>query len=1040
MTGDLNTHDAQETGRTRLARAAPWMVLALCLALTGLAWRVADDHSERERQTYFDFRVREVLERISQRMRAYEQVLRGAQGLFSASTSVGRAEFRDYVAALKLADDYPGIQGVGLSLVVPAASKAQHVARLRQQGFANYDIHPVDVRDSYTSIIYLEPFVERNLRAFGYDMYSEPIRRAAMDAARDNGEAALSGKVRLVQESGKQEQAGFLMYLPIYRNGAPHSTVNERRANLLAWVYAPFRMNDLMRGIFGEYAGDLDIEIFDGPQIIHAGLMYDSDPGFPYESMSGSSLHKTETINITGHSWTIHIAAMPELSLRINSQLPMQVGLTGGVVSALLAWVTWLLSTGRARALRTAREINRDLIEAEAKALDNSQRLGEVIWGTNIGTWEWEVQTGVVVINERWAEIVGYTLPELAPVSIETWSTLVHPDDGKRSGDLLARCFSQELDNYECEARMRHKDGHWVWVLDKGRVVEWAADGKPLRMVGTHQDITERKLAENAIRNSELLFRTLVGRSPLAIQEFSTEGVTLRVNAAWEKMWNMPLQALEGYNVLQDRQLDQLGMLTLLKRAFSGETFAFVPHEYNRSLISEVQGSGGPMWIQAFAYPVIDDSGQILEVVLVQEDITARKQNETELKMYRDHLERLVEERTTALTIAKEAAETANRAKSTFLANMSHELRTPMNGILGMTALAKRKATDPKQIDQLDKVAQASNKLLSIINDILDISKIEAERLSLESIDFALDRVVDNLTSLTRQNALEKGLAFTIDIAPELARLLLQGDPLRLGQILLNLTSNAIKFTAAGSVTVRISAAEETAETILLRVDVTDTGVGVSAEDQKRLFTAFEQADGSMTRKYGGTGLGLAISKRLAQTMEGDIGVTSQVGAGSTFWFTVRLKKSASAMAVPPENVVLLADKRLKADYAGTRVLLAEDEPINREIIKMLLEGAGLVVDFAEDGVQAVEMSKQRDYALILMDMQMPNLNGVDATKAIRAIPGRGKTPIVALTANAFTDDRKLCMDAGMNDFVSKPFVPDDLFAMMLKWLRGESL
>ena len=387
------------------------------------------------------------------------------------------------------------------------------------------------------------------------------------------------------------------------------------------------------------------------------------------------------------------------------------------------------------------------------------------------------------------------------------------------------------------------------------------------------------------------------------------------------------------------------------------------------------------------------------------------------------------------LTLAKEAAESANKAKSAFLANMSHELRTPMHGIMGMVALVRGRVSDEKSRRQLDLAQDAANRLLLIINDILDISKIEAEHLALESIEFKLDKVLSNTLSLVGFKAEQKGLKLVIDTSPEIADASFRGDSLRLGQILLNLIGNAIKFTESGEIKVRISQTENTPDSVLLHFEVQDSGIGISAEEQKRLFTAFEQADSSMTRKYGGTGLGLAISKRLAQMMGGDIGVNSVPGRGSAFWFTVRLGKVAKA-APTPVSQQETAEAQLIRLYPGARVLLAEDEPISQEVSRGLLEDVGLIVDLAEDGEMALSLALVCDYDLILMDMQMPKMNGLEATRAIRATSLNIDTPILAMTANAFQEDRQACLNAGMNDHIGKPVIPEVMYEVLLKWLN----
>ena len=357
--------DVPERGRSSrrgIIHHAPWLVFAASLLVTWAAWNSAADTLVATQGSYFDFRVRDATNRIQQRMQAYQQVLLGVQGLHIASDNVERHEFKDYVEALELDEHYPGIQGVGFSLIVPASRREEHEAAIRREGFPAYAIRPEGERDPYTSIVYLEPFSDRNLRAFGYDMFSEPVRRAAMERARDSGLMALSGKVRLVQESGGEAQAGFLLYLPLYRNGVAHATQAQRRASILGWAYAPFRMDDLIHGIFGEQANDLDIEIYDDREASAATLMYDSDRNREAASARGP-LHSSTVLEIAGHPWVMHIRALAGLRSRVDTDRPALVVAVGGVISLLLAWLTWALVTGRESALSAVRE--RELLIAK---------------------------------------------------------------------------------------------------------------------------------------------------------------------------------------------------------------------------------------------------------------------------------------------------------------------------------------------------------------------------------------------------------------------------------------------------------------------------------------------------------------------------------------------------------------------------------------------------------------------------------------------------------------------------------------------------
>jgi len=675
----------------------------------------------------------------------------------------------------------------------------------------------------------------------------------------------------------------------------------------------------------------------------------------------------------------------------------------------------------------TARKRAEDALRQNMKDLKESQRIAHV------GSWRLDVASNQVVWTEELYKMYGFD-PSLPPPPYTEHMKLFTPESWERLSTALAHTRETGIPyTLELETVRNDDSNGWMWVQGE---IEVDSAGKTVGLWGAAQDITERKRAEKNLFDLAERYRLANKATNDVIWDWDVIQDTQRWNEAgtavfgWTEIVQHPVSAhWWGERIHPD---DAERVHESFFHVVNNPVLDVWHDEYRFR-----KADGAYAEVMDRGYVLRDESGKAFRMIGAMQNITEHKQAEIEIKSLNRNLEERVRQRTAdlettnqLLTRAKIQAEAANIAKSAFLANMSHEIRTPMNGIIGMANILRREGVTPQQAKRLDTIDASARHLLSVINDVLDLSKIEAGKLTLEEAPVVLSSLLANVESILAERVKTKGLHLLIETGNLPTNLL--GDPTRLQQALLNYATNAVKFTETGTVTLRALKQEETADSVTVRFEVQDTGIGITPESMARLFSAFEQADNSMTRKYGGTGLGLAITRRLAELMGGKVGADSTPGVGSTFWFSVKLSKREEAAAATQEASVD-AEAEIRQRYAGQRILVVDDEPINLEIVLIQLEEIDLLVDTAVDGAEAVEMARKNRYAAIFMDMQMPKLNGVDATRQIRQLPGYQHIPIIAMTANAFAEDKALCLAAGMNDFLLKPFNPDELFAILLR-------
>lgn len=1014
--------------RLRLRTMAP-PVLAITFLAAGLF--MASAHWEKTNRVLdFEENGEHLIEITQSKVALFHEMLGSLSRYFESSAEVAPNEFSHFTNLILEA--HPEISALSFNRLVTKEARPAFeqlmAKRLRNSEFRITERHegvlvPAAERPDYVVVSMINP-IAGNQAALGFDIQSEPNRRDTIQRANNRHDYAATAPLWLVQ--GSREQLGMLLLVPVL-TGIPREA-DKATPTLAGYAVAVIKIDQFFQAAIGKQLPEgMILEVIDpNPTTNGPSLIYRSSQAA--EKAGRDALIWRSKLQLADREFSFTL----KQSVAYAEIHRPWVAWAIGVVAMLFASVFQLLLlvvTGRTSLIQ--RQVDQQTLELNQQnqaLLASEAKLNRVI----------DVMPEVVLVvdthgviqnaNERVLDILGYQTSELLGQAVET----LIPAHARHHHANLRQSYLQHPEirpmGVGKELHALHKSGQEIPVEI---ALAPMSDTEPLFIIVTVVDISQRLAKEQALRDSERRFR-LMSES---IHDYSI--IFLDENGVIST-WNKGVERIKGY---QGHEVlgQPISIFYTPEDKAAGLPEQLLAHACKFGSVENqgwrVRKDSTRFFADVIVTAIRDESGELIGYAKITRDVSERKRLEDDLRHHQGNLELLVQQRTADLEVAKEAAEAASRAKTAFLSMASHELRTPMNGIMGTISLAKRQTDDPKLLDYLSKADRSAKNLLSIINDVLDISRIEADKLTLMEVPFSIREIVGHVQDSLDDLAANKGLTLVFTGGDSLLGYIFQGDPTRITQILMNLVGNALKFTQKGGVEVDVAIQGQSGGQRVLHFEVRDTGIGIAEKDISRIFNPFEQGDSSTTRKYGGTGLGLALCKRLAEAIGGSIGIASTEGVGSTFWFNIPAIV-ANYQDLPPNEE---SDSRyfelLISRHAGANILIAEDEPINQEIVMSMLEDAKLNVFAVNDGAEAVKAAKSRPFELILMDMNMPNLDGIEASHQIRSIPGYEKTPIIALTANAFSEDRNACLEAGMNDHIGKPVIPGALYAAVLRWL-----